>query len=115
MKVKSLALLASLVMLEFMAGCASLGLAPAKTLSDRLAYGYATLASVQYAAANDITAGELGSEDGEAILRVGDQTRTLLDGAKALLETDPEGANTKLTLAVGLLTQLQAYLREHRK
>lgn len=91
--------------------CASLGLAPAKTLSDRLAYGYSTLSAVQYAAATATTAGELSYSDAEDVLKLADQSRVLLDGAKAVLATDPEAAATKLSLAVAILTQLQSYMR----
>lgn len=91
--------------------CQSLGLAQPKSLQDRIAYGYSTYSAVQYAAANAITAGEMSSADGEAVLKMADQARVLLDSAKALSATDPTGAGTKLELAVNILTQLQAYLR----
>ncbi len=91
--------------------CASLGLAPAKSLSERLAYGYSTLSAVQYAAANATTAGEISPSDAEDVLKLADQARVMLDGAKALLATDPEGAATKLNLAVTILKELQGHLR----
>jgi hypothetical protein len=94
-----------------LSACATFGLAPAKSLSDRLAYGYATLSAVQYAAATATTAGELSYSDAEDVLKLADQSRALLDGAKAILATEPEAAATKLNLAVTILTQLQAHLR----
>jgi hypothetical protein len=95
-----------------LSACASLGLAPAKSLADRLAYGYSTLSAVQFAAANATNAGELSKSDAEAVLKLADQSRLLLDGARALLATDPDGAATKLDLAVAILTQIQAHLRK---
>jgi len=66
--------------------CQSLGLAPAKSLSDRLAYGYGTLSAVEFAAADATNAGELSKADAQTVLKLADQSRTLLDGAKSLLE-----------------------------
>lgn len=94
-----------------LSACTSLGLTPAKSLSDRIAYGYSTLSAVQFAAANATNAGELSASDAEAVLKLADQSRVLLDGAKALLASDPKAAATKLDLAVAVLTQIQNYLR----
>jgi hypothetical protein len=99
------------LLLAFLTACASLGVAPARSLSDRLAYGYSTLSAVQFAAANATNAGELSKSDAEAVLKLADQSRVLLDGAKSLLATDPKGAETSLVLAVAVLTEIQAYLR----
>lgn len=95
--------------------CSSLGLAPAKSLSDRLAYGYGTLSAVEFAAADATNAGELSKADAQTVLKLADNARTLLDGSKSLLDTDPQAASTKLDLAVAVLTQLQTYLRGHQK
>ena len=73
------------LILIVLTGCSSLGLAPAKSLSDRLAYGYSTYTAVQYAAANATNAGELSKSDAETGLQLADQSRVLLDGARALL------------------------------
>jgi hypothetical protein len=92
--------------------CQSLGLAPAQSLDQRLAYGYSTYSAVQFAAANAKNAGEISASDAEAVLKLADQSRVLLDGAKVLLATDPNGAATKLGLAVAILTELQSQLRK---
>lgn len=102
---------AAALLCAVLTACASLGLAQPKSLSDRLAYGYATLSAVQYAAAAATTAGELSYSEAEDVLKLADQSRVLLDGAKAVLATEPEAAATKLNLAVTILTQLQAHLR----
>lgn len=99
------------VLCVLLCACQSLGLAPPKSLEDRVAYGYSTYSAVQYAAANAVTAGELSSADGEAVLKMADQSRILLDSAKALASTDPRGASTQLDLALAVLTQIQSYLR----
>lgn len=109
---RSYAFLALLCVL--LGACQSLGLAQPKSLSDRLAFGYATYSAVQYAAANAVTSGELSSADGEAVLRLGDQARALLDTSKGLLASDPKGASTNLTLALSVLTELQNYLRARK-
>lgn len=103
------------VLCALLTACSSLGLAPAKSLSDRLAYSYGVLTAVNNTAAQEVNAGTLKTEDAEHILKIGDEARALLDGAKSLLATgDEAGANNKLVLATAILTQLQTYLREHK-
>lgn len=110
MKVRNIAAVGCILWL--LTACASLGLAPAQSLDQRLAYGYSTLSAVQFAAANATAAGELSKSDAESVLKLADQSRVLLDSAKSLLATDPDGAATKLDLAVAILAQIQAHLRK---
>ncbi|HZR02655.1 MAG TPA: hypothetical protein VFA81_05740 [Burkholderiales bacterium] len=91
--------------------CSSLGIAPAKSLSDRLAYGYGVMTAIRQTATQELTAGTLSASDAEQALKLTDQARTLLDASKSLLDSDPKGADSKLLLATAILTNLQAYLR----
>lgn len=91
--------------------CSSLGLAQPQNLSERIAYGYGVHTAVLATAATEVTAGTLSSADGEQVLKLADESRALLDSAKALSGSDEAGANSKLVLATAILTQLQAYLR----
>lgn len=102
-------------LLALLTACSSLGIAPAKSLSDRLAYGYGVYSAVTRAASTELAAGTLSVSDAEQVLKIGDEARVLLDASKALLDTDPAGAESKLALATSVLTGLQAYLREHQK
>lgn len=99
------------VVMAMLASCASLGIEPAKSLPDRIAYAAGVNAGLRNAAANALNAHTLSSVDGEYTLNVSDQTRTLLDASKlALASGDPKTAEGRLVLALNILTQLQAYL-----
>lgn len=92
-------------------GCTSMGLAPAKSFDDKLAYAYGTNTALRSAATNSLSAGSLSSDDAEEVLRLTDQARALLDSAKlASASGDPTTADGKLLLATNILTQLRAYL-----
>lgn len=95
--------------------CAQLGLAPASSLSDRIAYGYGTHTAVLESTTAALEAGDISLEDAQRILKVADQARTALDAAKlALGAGDVQTAEGRLQLAVSLLTELQNYLRAHQ-
>lgn len=99
------------LILALFAGCQSLGLAEPKSLSQRIAYAYGTNAGIRTAAANSLTAGAISVADGEYVLKVTDETRTLLDASHtALLGGDPSTAEGRLLLALGVLDTLQTYL-----
>jgi len=101
-----------LPLLLLLASCASLGIAPAKSLSDRLAYGYGVNIAIRQTATQELTSGTLSASDAEQVLKLTDEARTLLDAARALSGTgDIAGAESKLALATAILTNLQTYLR----
>jgi len=98
-----------------LAGCASLGLAPASSFSDRLAYSYGTHSAVLVSATQSLEAGEIGSQDASRVLKVADEARAALDAAKfASGAGDVTTAEGRLQLATALLANLQAYLRAPR-
>lgn len=95
-----------------LAGCQQLGLAPAASFESKLAYAYGSHAAVQSAAAQALDAHELSSADGTAVLQLADQSRALLDAARAANAAgDTATADGRLMLASSVLTQLEAYLR----
>lgn len=97
--------------LSLITGCASLGLAPADSFDARLAYAYGTHTAVLEAASTAVSAGTLSPKDGKTVLSLAAQSRTLLDSARAVENTDPTTAAGRLTLAVNVLTQIQTYLQ----
>ncbi len=98
-----------------LAGCTALGLAPAQSLDDRLAYAYATHTAVLDAAATAVNAGELSSADGEWVLVLADESRLILDAVRSAAEDgDVSTAEGRLALASNILLQLQDYLRTPR-
>lgn len=102
---------AAWLLCALLTGCASLGLTPAKTLSERLAYSYGAQIAVQEAATRGLNAGTLSSADGEYVLKVSDETRVLLDAARiASGNGDVTTAEGRLALAISILDELEAWL-----
>lgn len=100
------------ILLMLIAGCAQLGLAPAASLSDRIAYAYGTHTAVLQATTSSLEAGDIGSEDAARVLKVADESRKALDAARlAVGSGDISTAEGRLQLATALLTELQTYLR----
>lgn len=105
---KVLSLIVALLML---CACSSLGLQPAESFDQRLAYAYGTNTAVRTAAANAATVGTITKADAQFVLKQTDEARTLLDAARVAVNLgDPSTAEGRLQLAVGILTQLQTYL-----
>lgn len=96
------------VALMLLAGCAQLGLPAAQTFDQKLAYAYGTHTAVLQAATSAVQAHTLSPSDAEQVLKLADESRGLLDAAKAA-GGSPDGIN-KLALASSVLTQLQTYL-----
>jgi hypothetical protein len=104
--------LAPIVALLLLAGCASLGLAPASSITDRVAYAYGSHTAVLQSATAALEAGDIGVEDAQRVLKVADQARDALDAAKLAIDAgDVSTAEGRLQLALSILTELQAYLR----
>lgn len=96
-------------------GCSSLGMAPAQSFNDRLAYSYGTHTAVLTATTQSLEAGEIGSQDAARVLKIADEARTTLDAAKLANGIgDMKTAEGRLQLATTILTQLQTYLRAPR-
>lgn len=83
-----------------------------ETLEQRLAYAYGTHTAVLNTAASGVALGELTPEEGESVLALADRALLILDSARfALNAGDPRTAEGQLRLALGVLTELQDYLR----
>jgi hypothetical protein len=92
-------------------GCESMGIQPARSFDQNLAYAYSSHTAVLEAASNALEAGSLTVEDAEAVLALADQSRTLLDSARlAAGAGDVTTAEGRLALATNVLQQLIAYL-----
>lgn len=93
-------------------GCASLGMAPAQTFDQKLAYAYGTHTAVVQAATQALNDKTITSTDALQVLKLADESRALLDASRAALAAgDPATANGRLALATQILVQLQSYLR----
>lgn len=101
-----------LAVVACLAACPGLGLQPAGTFKEKLAYAYSTHTALQNAAASSLAAHEITSADAEAVLKIADESRQVLDAAKVADSAgDPKTAEGRLLLATSILEQLQTYLR----
>lgn len=104
--------LAILPLLLIVAACSSLGLAPASTFDERLAYAVSQNAAVRNAAAVSLERNELALEDAQRVLKITDEVRTALDAARlAAGAGDVSTAEGRLQLATSILVNIQTYLR----
>lgn len=92
--------------------CAQLGLAPASTFEERLAYAVSQNAAVRQTAAVSLENGEIALDDAQRVLKLTDQVREGLDAARfAAGAGDVSTAEGRLQLATSILVELQSYLR----
>lgn len=99
-------------LLVCLAGCAQLGLAPAQSFDQKLAYSYGAHTAVLKATTSALKAKSISSADAEHVAALADQSRQLLDAAKvASTGGDVTTATGRLLLATQILEQLQVYLR----
>lgn len=109
---RKLAILPIIPLLLILTACASLGLAPASTFEERLAYAVSQNAAVRETAAISLERNELALEDARRVLKITDEVRTALDAARlAAGAGDVSTAEGRLQLATSILVNLQAYLR----
>jgi len=96
-----------------LAGCSSLGLTPATSPSQGLAYSYGTVAAIRSSAAAALTAGTITTAQGQQVLDLTDKARAALDAGELVAVSAPTnttGIVGYLTTATELLTQAQALL-----
>lgn len=92
--------------------CASLGLAPASSFEDKLAYAVTQNAAVRTAAASSLDHGDIAVEDAKAVMKITDEVRGLIDAARVASGAgDLSTAEARLSLATQILVKLQAHLR----
>lgn len=104
--------LAIIPLLLILTACTSLGLAPASTFEERLAYAVSQNAAVREAAAVSVERNELSVDDAKRVLKITDEVRTALDAARlAAGAGDVSTAEGRLQLATSILVNLQAFLR----
>lgn len=104
--------LAIVPLLLILTACASIGLAPASSFEERLAYAVSQNAAVRNTAAVSLERNELSLEDAQRVLKITDEVRTALDAARLAAGTgDTSTAEGRLQLATSILVNLQAFLR----
>lgn len=93
--------------------CSLLGLTPATSPSQGLAYAYGTLASIRTSTANALGAGTISTTQAQSVLTYTDKARTALDAGEALVvagSTDSNSIAGDLATATSLIQQAQAIL-----
>jgi len=105
-------ILACSALLFLLTACAALGLAPASSFEERLAYAVSQNAAVRNAAAASLERQEIALEDAQRVLKITDEVRTALDAARLASGVgDVSTAEARLQLASAILIELQNYLR----
>jgi hypothetical protein len=103
------------LLLLALSACAALGIAPAQSLDQRIAYAKGVDTAVLTASTAALRAQQISSADHEHVIKIAEQAKSLLDSAEALTSTDPTAAGAKLQLATAVLTELQSYLNSRKK
>ncbi len=104
----------ALILAVTLAGCSNLGLAPAQSPSQQLAYAYGTISAIRTSAAQALGAGTISVADAKKVLADTDTAKASLDAGKAALASGT--ANSQATVANDLatasqvITQVQSFL-----
>ena len=95
----------------FVQGCSVIGLQQPQTFNQRLVYAQAQVSALRVAATNLLEAQQITIDDAKYVLEVTDRSRALLETADRIHGAGqiPAG-DSQLTLALGVLTELQSYL-----
>ena len=97
-----------------LAGCSSLGLAPAQSTDQKLAYSYGTIAAIRTSTAQALKAGTITLADAQKVLVDSDAARAALDAGKVALASGGVNAQsvvaTDLAIAAAAIAQLQSFL-----
>jgi hypothetical protein len=98
--------------LIMLAACGGLGLQPAQSFQDRVAYALGVHTAVLQSATSAVNFGDITTEEARSLLELSDRARNLIDVARTVHAAgDIEGANQRLALALTVLQEIQNYLR----
>lgn len=92
-------------------GCASLGLAPAQNLDQKIAYAYAGLTTALQGIATATQAGQLTAAQATNANNMSLNVKAVLDTARALETSNATAAANDLALATAALTDVNNYLK----
>ncbi len=106
----------SVLVFALLTACAQIGINPAQSLDQRLAYAYGANAAVLSTTADLVKSGAITKAEGKQVLIISDNARQVLDLARASEQvTDNATAESKLSMAMGILQSIQTYLKERQK
>jgi hypothetical protein len=101
------------LLLLVLSACTTLGLEPAQSLQDRVAYVTSGADALVVTATNELAAHSISSADAQYVSTAGRQLSPLL--AAVVSDPDPKSAEGRLQLAESTLKQLQAYVASHQR
>lgn len=91
-------------------GCAALGLAPATTTQDKIAYGYSGVTAALNTLASATSQGLISSADATQVNNAIMAAKGELDQANAVAATNAPVATQALAVATAALSQISSYL-----
>jgi hypothetical protein len=94
-----------------LAGCQSLGLAPAQTLDQKLAYVAGAVTTVQQSTTTALQAGQITSAQATNLNNLSLNVLSIVTTGRSLEASNASGAANDLALAQTALTSLQTYLK----
>ncbi len=100
--------------LVLLCSCAQLGIAPAQSFDQKLAYAEQIDTAVLTASTAALRDQQISSADHQKMIALADQAKGLIDSARLLSTSDLTAANQKLTLATAILQRLQTYLTSRK-
>ena len=111
-----LLLIFSLIAGCIIAGCASIGAAPAMSVSEQIDYGYGAVTGIATTCQQQLVAGIMSLQNAQKCLSGIDAVNVSLNAANAALATgDQPKALAALAAATSVLTELQSILQAKGK
>ena len=103
--------LLAIVLAASLAACSSLGVAPAKSFDQSLAYAEGQVTALQQSAAQAVAAHTLKPAAAQEVLKIADEATAAIAAARgAEVSGDTSTAQAKLAVATAALSQLAAFL-----
>ncbi len=95
-------------------GCQQLGLTPAETVNQKLAYSYVAVTQVRQTASGLLQQKQITVSDAKHVLAITDLARASLDKANALAQKPEtqQQALKELEFANGIVLEVQKYLKQ---
>ena len=103
------------LLLLLLAGCAALGVLPAKTFNEKAAAATISVTGARQTTLTLLQASKISPDDAENVQDQANNLRKGIDVARTIHETDATGGDTKLDATIQALQILTAYLEEHKK
>lgn len=107
---KALALAAAVLVVGLLCSCASLGLAPAQSTQEQIAYGYSGVTAALNTLATATSQGLISSTDASAVNAAVMGVKSELDAANSTLATNAPEAVKIITAATQALAGVSTYL-----